>query len=251
VPRLLIHRITKGIYYDLLDAFHEPDRNLFADWFGYAFEEYGGIILQETLDPLTVFHEPVYRTSVKRGPDWTVLEGKTGLAMEFRSSRLPKSIRTKTEREEVLKHVSGRLGHAAALLPGKIQDILDGTAGLPASKTNEIVPAIVTLEPWFPEALTVELIRTKLQKEGQEVGRFNLMSIDDLEWLLTWAEHETPAVVLRDKLCDPSLDGLSVGRYLRRRADDLGLPFPKHILKDKSDDFFGEWLGVDDGRESH
>ena len=56
--------------------------------------------------------------------------------------------------------------------------------------------------PWYPEALTTELIRAELRKEGVEAVRFQLMSIDEFEWLLTWAQHEHPAVVLRDKLSE-------------------------------------------------
>ncbi|MDO8751350.1 MAG: hypothetical protein Q7K03_09450 [Dehalococcoidia bacterium] len=246
ILRLLIHRITKGIYYDLLDAYYAPKHNPFTDWFGHAFEEYGGIILRKALDQSMVYSEPAYGSSERRGPDWTVLGKKVGLAMEFRSSRLPKVVRSTTERDEVMNRVHQGLAQTAARLPAKIQAILDGSAGLPASGVSEIVPAIVTLESWHPEALTADLIRRELQKYGIDAGRFQLMSIGDLEWLLTWAQHEPPAVVLRDKLSDPALDDLSVSQYLRKRADDKGLSFPLRILKDKSDAFFGEITGPDD-----
>ncbi len=244
IPRLLIHRITKGIYYDLLEAFHNSDHNPFPDWFGHAFEEYGGIILRKALDQSTVFAEPAYGSPVRHGPDWTILGQTTGLAMEFRSSRLPKMIRTTTERDEVTSRVRQGLAQTAGRLPGKIKDILDGSAGLPASGTNEVVPAIVTLEEWYPEALTTELIRQELDGEGNDPGRFQLMSIGELEWLLTWAQHESPAVVLRDKLADPALDDLSIGQYLHKRANGLGLSFPRRILKDKADAFFGDLTGL-------
>ena len=254
IPRLLIHRITKGIYHDLLDAYSTPDHNPFAEWFGHAFEEYGGIILRKALDQSMIYSEPVYGSPLFRGPDWTILGQKIGLAMEFRSSRLPKMVRTTTDRDEVMNRVRQGLAQTARRLPAKIRDILDGSAGLPASGTSEIVPAIVTLEEWYPEALTSDLIRAELRKEGVDVGRFQLLSIGDLEWLLTWAQHEPPPVVLRDKLSDPALDDLSISQYLRKRADDKGLPFPRRILKDKADEFFGELTGTDDqgeGLESH
>lgn len=246
ILRLLIHRITKGIYYDLLDTYANSNHNPFPDWFGHAFEEYGGVILRRALDSTKVFPEPAYGSPVRHGPDWTILGEKVGLAMEFRSSRLPKKVRTTTERGEVMNRVRQGLAQTAGRLPGKIRDILDGSAGLPASGLSEVVPAIVTLEPWYPEVLTADLIRTELQKEGVDSGRFQLMSIGDLEWLLTWAQHEPPAVVLRDKLSDPALDDQSVSQYLRKRADDRGLSFPQRILKDKADEFFGELTGPDD-----
>lgn len=254
IPRLLIHRITKGIYYDLLDAFYNSDHNPFPDWFGHAFEEYGGIILRRALDQSTVFPEPAYGSPVRHGPDWTILGQTTGLAMEFRSSRLPKKVRTTTDRDEVMIRIRQGLAQTASRLPGKITDILDGSAGLPASGVSEILSAIVTLESWYPDALTADLIRRELQKEGIDPGRFQLMPIGDLEWLLTWAQHEPPAVVLRDKFSDPTLDDLSVSQYLGKRAGDQSLSFPRRILKDKADAFFGELTGLgdrSDGWESH
>ncbi|MBI2857234.1 MAG: hypothetical protein HYX95_02840 [Chloroflexi bacterium] len=249
IPRLLIHRITKGIYYDLLDAYSTPNHNRFPDWFGHAFEEYGGIILRKALDRSTVYPEPAYGSPVRHGPDWTILGQMIGLAMEFRSSRLPKMVRTTTERDQVMNRVRQGLAQTAGRLPAKIRDILDGSAGLPASGVSEILPAIVTLEEWYPGALTSDLIRGELQKEGIDAGRFQLMSIGDLEWLLTWAEHEPPAIVLRDKLSDPTLDDLSVGQYLRKRADAQGRSFPRRILKDKRNAFFDDIIGPDDQKE--
>ena len=118
-------------------------------------------------------------------------------------------VRTTTERQEVMNRVRQGLAQTAGRLSAKIKDILDGTAGLPASGVSEIVPAVVTLESWHPEALTTDLIGGELQKEGIDAGRFQLMSIGDLEWLLTWAQYEPPAIVLRDKPSDPALDDLS------------------------------------------
>ena len=71
------------------------------------------------------------------------------------------------------------------------------------------------------------------------------MSISDLEWLLTWAERESPADVLRDKLSDSNLDDMLFSQYLRRRADSKGLSFPRRILKDKADAFFEDLIDRD------
>ncbi len=243
IPRLLIQRITKGIYYDLQESFSTPDYNPFLEWFGHAFEEYGGIILRMALKHSTVHPEPLYGSPELGGPDWTILGQKIGLAMEFRSTRLPKIVRTTTERDAVMNRIRQALAHTVGRLPSKIKDIFDGTAGLPTTGVDEIVPAVVTLESWYPEALTTDLIREELQKEGIDAGRFQLMSIDDLEWLLTWAHHEPPAVVLREKLIDSALDDISVGQYLRKRADDQGLAFPTRLLKAKKDAFFDEITG--------
>lgn len=71
------------------------------------------------------------------------------------------------------------------------------------------------------------------------------MSIGDLEWLLTWASIEPPELVLRVKLADHTLDEMSVGQYLRKRAEDQALNFPPRLLKETADAFFGEMLEFD------
>ncbi|MDO8588685.1 MAG: hypothetical protein Q7T82_16780 [Armatimonadota bacterium] len=250
IPRLLVHRITKGIYYDMVEALDTDAHHPFTDWFGHAFEEYGGIVLQTALGESNVYPEPAYGSPEKHGPDWTVLGQDIGLAMEFRSSRLPKMVRTTTQRDEVMNSVRRGLAQTVRRLPAKIRDILDGRAGLSASGVTELVPAVVTLEEWYPGALIADLVRAELSKEGVVAGRFQLMSIRDLEWLATWAQREHPAVVLRDKLSDPALDDLSVSQYLRKRADEKGLSFPRRVLKDRASAFFDEIIGSD-GQGDH
>ncbi len=47
VPMLVPYVITKGLYYDFLDLFSGETGNRFADWFGHAFEYYGGLLLKK------------------------------------------------------------------------------------------------------------------------------------------------------------------------------------------------------------
>lgn len=68
VPMLVPHVITKGLYYDFLDLFSGETRNQFTDWFGHAFEHYGGLLLKHTFGKRNVFQEPVYRKEHKGGP---------------------------------------------------------------------------------------------------------------------------------------------------------------------------------------
>ncbi len=42
VPWILAHRVTEGLYFDLMDMFHEATGNKFLDYFGYLFEHYIG-----------------------------------------------------------------------------------------------------------------------------------------------------------------------------------------------------------------
>ena len=90
VPMLVPHVITKGLYYDFLDLFSGETGNLFTDWFGHAFEHYGGLLLKHTLDKRNVFPEPVYGKEHKRGPDWTAIQRNSAIVFEFRSGRLNK-----------------------------------------------------------------------------------------------------------------------------------------------------------------
>jgi hypothetical protein len=198
VPRLLVHRITKGIYYDLLNKYPLGKGNQFADWFGLAFQEYGGWLLKNGLSQGSVFPEPAYGKPEKRGADWTVIQGKNALVMEFKSGRLPKLVKAKADYEEMAHHVKRTIADAVSKLPAKIGDLQKGITGIDTSLVTQYVPTVVTLEPWYPEALTVEFVGQMVGAENMPEN-FRLLSIADVELLLAWADQTEPADLLLEQ----------------------------------------------------
>jgi len=241
VPRLLIHRITKGLYYDLLEAYREPAGNQFAVWFGHAFEEYAGIVLKASLGEDKVFGEPLYGRVERAGPDWVVVDGEHCLALECRSSRLKKSAKTGGDYEEVLTLIRRAIIETAAKLPQKIKDLRDGATGVNTSGVTTYLPAIVTAEPWYPEPQTLAMVREHLMEMGLQDFRFELMSVGDLERLAAWIENGGSLSILQEKLADRNAQDITLGSYLNERAPDLRVPqVPNRLLMGKMDSYFNQ-----------
>ena len=242
VPRLLIYRITQGIYYDLLDAHRQPQGNIFSDWFGYAFQQYIGMLLKEAFGNDKVYPEVA-------GVDWFVILGDAALVLECRSGRIPKKIRSRTDRTEVMEMVRRNIVDPAEKLPGKIREIDTGVPGIPIDKVKTYLPAIITYQEWYPTALTLDLAREELNRMNAEDFHFDLMSADDIEWLLAWAQYEDPVSVLREKRNDMDGKDLSIGQYVGVRAKRKGVTkIEKTLLLKKRAEYLKEILPGPEGQ---
>jgi hypothetical protein len=240
VPRLVVYRVTRGLYYDLLDVHRQPKRNPFADWFGHAFEQYIGTLLKDTFGEDKVFAEPRYGKPQKDGPDWVVIVGNTALVLECKSGRLPKKIRSQADRTEVLEMIKRNIVDPAEKLVGKLKDLQEGVTGIPTDRVTCYVPAIVTYEEWYPTILTLNLARQELERRNVEDFHFDLMSAEDFERLLAWAEHEDPIKVLREKRSDLQGKVASVGQYVGIRARRIGVTRADNRLLSRK---LAEYLG--------
>ncbi len=233
-PRLLIYRITQGIYYDLLEDYRQPQGNKFSDWFGYAFQEYIGVLLKEAFGNDKVYPEVA-------GVDWLVILEDSALVLECRSGRLPKKIRSHTNRVEVMEMISRNIVDPAQKLPSKIKKIVEGVPGIPTDNVQIYLPAIVTYQEWYPTALTLDLARKELKQMGAEDFNFDLMSTDDIEWLLAWAQYENPSSVLQEMRNDVVSKDISVGQYVGIRAKRKGITkIDKTLLSRKRTEYLGE-----------
>ena len=234
VPRLLIYRITQGIYYDLLDAHSQPQGNIFSTWFGYAFQEYIGTILKDAFGGDNVYSEVAE-------VDWLVILEDTALVIECRSGRMLKKIRSKTNRDDVLEMIRRNIVDPAQKLPGKISKIEEGIPGIPTDKVQTYLPVIITYQEWYPTALTLDLARSELKHTDAENFHFELMSTDDIEWLLAWSKYENPANVLQEMRKDVSVKDVSVGQYVGVRAKRRGITkIDKTLLSKKRSEYLGE-----------
>ena len=87
VPKLLLHRFTKGVVYDLKEHFEGKNRNRFSEYFGRLFEQYCGDLLYRAFGTNhRIIQEPVYGKPEKLGPDWIVIDGDCAMLFECRTS---------------------------------------------------------------------------------------------------------------------------------------------------------------------
>jgi hypothetical protein len=94
---------------------------------------------------------------------------------------------------------------------------------MPWGEVTSYLPAIVTYQEWYPTALTLDLARQEVKHSNAEGFPFDLMSAEDIEWLLAWTRYEDPISVLQEMHNDVASKGLSVGQYVGVRAKGKGV----------------------------
>jgi len=238
VPMLVPYVITKGLYYDFLDLFSNEMGNPFTEWFGHAFEHYGGLLLKNSFGKQNVFPEPVYGKEHQRGPDWTVIQGDSAIVLEFRSGRLNKKTKVYGDYADIANLVRRNIIEPLMKLPEKIADIKSGITGIPLDSRMQFFPCIVTYEPLYSSQLFLDIIQQELKREGIPAFDFELMSIEDLEWLLSWAEYENPVEFLKAKWANPQWKVMSARELIGIKIKERNIKDIRNHLLDKVFDKF-------------
>jgi len=241
VPLLLLYVVTKGLYYDFLDGFSGDNGNPFSEWFGHAFEQYGGLLLRDAFGCGNVFEEPVYGKPQRAGPDWTVTQGNTAIIFEFRSGRLNKRAKTYGDYEEIVELLERNVLETLKKIPIKINALRSGATGISLSGVTEYIPCVVTYEPLYSHELFLDVITRELRNQNVPEFDFELMSIEDLEWLLAWAAYEEPVEFIQKKLANPEWKVMSTRRLIEEKATEKGVnELHNRLLEETINEYWGE-----------
>jgi len=118
-------------------------------------------------------------------------------------------------------------------LPGKIEDIKSGFTPIPSNGSMEFFSCIVTYEPLYSNQLFREIVQQELDNEEIPRYDFELMSIEDLEWLLSWATYESPVDFLRSKRENPEWRDMDIRQLVGIRMKEKGITIIRNALLDK------------------
>lgn len=145
IPRHLLHRISGGLFYDLVKAAD------FGNFFGNSFQSYVGEVLRRTCpQPQFIMRaeEPYYvGSNLMHGVDWLLSDNSGNLFIESKTKRLSVNAKTRSD--------PGSLDLDLHVMAGAIvqtyRNILDATAGMTSWVPNNlpVYPLILTLEDWF------------------------------------------------------------------------------------------------------
>ncbi len=126
LPDLIAWRIYNGPFMELRDA-NIKDRakeNPFSAFFGEVFEQYVGLVLENTFPKEAILPEVEYSKPRKKGPDWIVRLGDKGIAIECTNSTLTLPTKTLATPEQVCKDVKDKYISKIRKLPGKINELM-------------------------------------------------------------------------------------------------------------------------------
>ncbi|MGB0085532.1 MAG: hypothetical protein WBP94_09200 [Rhodomicrobiaceae bacterium] len=189
MPTLLFWRMTKGLYYELIN-----ERG-FDNAFGASFEQYMGEVITVFVKnkKFKIVPEKKYIAGKnnKATTDWIVDDGGSTLFIECKIKRMTIEAKAFANNLENLSSDISKLADAVVQLYATIIDYQSGLyPDYPHNPDKKIYPLVVTLEDWllFGEGLKLldDNVRAKLNDQGRDVSvldemPYSIMSSDEFE----------------------------------------------------------------------
>lgn len=250
IPTLLFWRMTKGLYYELVN---EPN---FANAFGSSFQQYVGNAISRacTGGGLKKLAEVEYgpKSLNKRSVDWIVYDETGALFVECKARRLSWVAKSTLLDLEPLKKDIDNLASSVVQIYKTAIDYLDGNyPHFPCQSERKIYPVIVTLEDWhvfgpitmkkLDEAVAQKMTEANIPAELMARMPYSIWSVGDLEEGFQFFEIDSIASFMDAKLNDQEMRLWEWRPYIGKR-------FPKHPRKRLFDDeyqaMFSEIPGI-------
>lgn len=249
IPKMLLDRVSTGIFHDLANHFAgQGVSNKFRSYFGRIFERYIGYHLELVFPKEYLIPETKYRASKQNRstPDWTVNSPDGAIMIECRSSLFTLDARRFADMPRIVSDLE-RIG-ADPLRKGvqKINELKMDNAAFPLKSTADVRFGICTFERLEPLNLYGILLADQIPTELAEGFLFHIAPLGELERICA----------LRDpSLFVQAIDVLTFDESWRdpfhsvqKRLDEV---IPKHpesfIVREASDNFFRECLGWEPG----
>jgi len=174
VPRLLLGRLTVGVYYDLIGSLSKKESGHFGNAWGQAFEQYVGALLPPVpgVSDVTSLGEEV---AGQTRCDWIMRFGDSALLIECKTRGLSPKARMTGLREDIRDAVvHGQKGEGSSLAGGLVQlmktrgALLAKHPGLAAFHgVTRIIAVLVTLDSVFQ--VNTDYFRGILESEAMRL----------------------------------------------------------------------------------
>ncbi len=243
VPRLLLERVTNGLYHDFLNPLVPAQtREQILTFLGDVFQEYVGRLLQPYYSPDELFAEMPYGQGQKT-VDWILVEGDTAILLECKSKRFTKVSKRVAARDDLARDLRLAIVSGASQLLETQQAILGRAQGLERFQhVRQVLPILVVSEPLYlvNTPFLRELVRDDLKSAGVENFDFQIVSVPELEFILPWRSHSSISDLLSAKFQSADARSWDLAAFLREGPD----PGVGHKLLDATLDAFVESLGA-------
>ena len=243
-PDALVWRMNNGPYYELREAHQRgsPGENPFSRFFGFVFQEYVGLLLENEFDSQHLLPEMAYGKSKRMGPDWIVTIGNTGIAIECTASSLPLAVKMAPDTETVRGEIRAKYVDKIRRLPGKIGALQ--RAGSPYSARLRHISqwhcVLVYREPLHP----VEVFRRHFfDAETDMPDPYHIMDIEDFESLLSLNDGYGIERVLSEKETTSDRMREDFRTFLASVSRSTGRPLTTRTLRQREKEFFDDLLG--------
>jgi len=181
IPRLLVERVTSGVYYELAERFGDP----FLTYLGHAFQNYIGMLFSD-IDGLDLLPEAEYgpKRSRRLSPDWILVNEGGAALLECKSKRLRLGSRLPQLRQQLEQDLRGGISTAVSQLQKSINDIRQKLV-YPQLAQARLVPLVATLDHAFllNGNPVRQIVLSHLRSMGLDPIDYQVASVEELEYL--------------------------------------------------------------------
>jgi hypothetical protein len=201
--RLIVERVTLGLYHDLAKHYASTRSAVFKNAFGHVFQNYVGLLLREALPGGGVNREWKYGPSsnVRDTPDWIIIEGTRAVLIEVKQSALFLETKMWGQVTTLRSDMQKTLGKALRQLASFEVAIDAGTPGLERMKSvSEYERLVVCFDSvhWGNSVVRDEMTAIARQDNVHPV-HVHVAAIQEFEYVLGRCWHGSLFDLLRRK----------------------------------------------------
>lgn len=244
IPKMLIDRITNGVFHDIANHFKGAGGvNSFRADFGHIFERYVGYNLELVFPREYLVPETQYQAAkqTRSTPDWTINSPDGAIAIECRSSSFRLDTRTFADMQRITKDLVRIATDPLIKGAGKISDLKKNMA-FPLKSANDVRFGICTFERLHPLGLFGAILADEITSAIEEGFQFYIAQLVELERICAFKDPSLFIQFIDTLTFDEGWrDPLS---EVHKRLNNPTSRTPtSSILRDKADEFielFGE-----------
>ena len=205
IPRLLLERLARGLYFELSDHFRGGGKeNIFREAFGPVFQKYIGHLLKESRIKGNLFPEWEYDKGQKRTVDWILIENDRATFIEVKQSGLFLQAKATGELQEVRKSLSKSIAVAVRQLWSLERDIESGKF--------HAIECLANIKHIERLVVTTYYSNSLLKKEALSLAQEKDNNISDEYFWHTTSVEEFEYIL--------DMDNLSLFDFLRTKKED-------------------------------
>lgn len=246
VARLLLDRVTRGLYFQLSKHFQGPNKkNPFREHFGHVFQEYIGELLRDALGQEAVLAERKYGREKVDSTDWILIKGDRCILIEVKQSGIFLDAKLWGDLEDIKRDLAKTVGKGLeqlwkfeqAIRSGRYKELSD------LSRFQKFEHLVITHDRAY---LSNSVLRKKARETVSDNGihvpddfHWHLISVDEIEDLLGLQDPDI-FDVLEAKRIDVTADESDFGDYFDEKF--AGRSAENLYLKRIHDEFFDRFM---------
>lgn len=192
VPELIASRASTGIFYQMFNEY----KTTFSEYFGFVFEKYVGIVLENCINSEQLLSESdirsFYSKDKRKAPDWIIIDNSTAILFECKATRFSRAAQAITT-EDAINDSLSQVRKGLKQLYEFISACKDKISELEKfHHCTKFIPVLISLEPMYliNSGFFREHINSLLAAKNIPKFDWQILSINELEAFQPHLSHQ-------------------------------------------------------------